>query len=420
MAMTRALTLPVLALALAAAGPSLRADVVVVDPQGGPGAALLQSALDAAQPGDILLLRAGDYSAASRFTLAGKGVCLVADPRDDVVLPGLYANGVPQGQLLLLRGLGLVSPASLDGGSQLIGNGVAWIEDCRGTGFPAWADEAGTVWWATAGLYVQSFATAVIARSSFQGGRGLDATTLPGGGFAGATFGSHGLIVNGAQSCAITDVVATGGRGGDGPPDPFGAWGGPGLGLSSSPQSFVMGGLFTGGDEGEGNTADVMSGSGAKLGFAILAARGASFVPGAVNGVGTVAPPIDLSIGILHEYPAAPRLLAIDSPVREFDSAGVHVKAQPGDLAWLFLTLAPGGLWAPAKQGVWTLSAAQPVVPVLLGPTDPSGLLDLDVTLPALPPGTDGLVVFAQLAVNSGGNVLLGSSSAIVWISAAY
>jgi hypothetical protein len=42
---------------------SARAEVIVVDPGGGPGgAALLQAAIDAAVSGDILVLRPGDYS----------------------------------------------------------------------------------------------------------------------------------------------------------------------------------------------------------------------------------------------------------------------------------------------------------------------------------------------------------------------
>lgn len=408
-----------LVLALVGASSMVEGGVVVVDPAGAPGAPILQAALDAAQAGDILLLRAGDYSAPQPITLSGKGVCLVADAGAGIVLPGLSASGVPQGQLLLLSGLELAPAPNLGGGTQLLGNGVAWIEDCRGTGFPAWLDEAGNVWWPVQGLYLQGFRTTVIARGSFQGGRGFDATTLPGGTFAGATPGAAGLIVQGGQRSAITGVVSTGGRGGDGPSSALGSAGGAGLVISGLTQGgFVMDGTFTGGDEGADNTPGVTSGAGAAVGFTLLAARGASFVPGAVNGVGTVGPPIDLSIGVVQEYPAAPRLLAIESPVREFGHATVHVAAQPGDFAWLFLSLAPGGLWAPAKQGVWTLDPVQPVLPVLLGPADPAGAIDLDVPLPALPPGEDGRVILAQLVVHDGNDVLLGSSSALVWISA--
>jgi hypothetical protein len=46
------------------------------------------------------------------------------------------------------------------------------------------------------------------------------------------------------------------------------------------------------------------------------------------------------------------------------------------------------------------------------------GKLEADVQMPRLPPGVDGLVLFTQLgAVTDDAQVLLGSGSALVWLS---
>jgi hypothetical protein len=400
--------------------PIARADVIVVDPHGGPGAALLQSALDAAQPGDVVLLFAGDYSSATPLQLDGKGLTLVANEAG-LELSCLVATHLPVGQTLLLRGLRVIAPPHALQGFVIDGDSTVWVEDCVGVGNDGWLDTNGDAQFAGTGLFSVGKGEIVVARSQFVGGRGLDATVGPGGEPVPAWFGSIGLGISGLRTAALFDVVATGGRGGDGPTNvDLGSDGHAGLALTSS-TGVLQGGTYTGGDEGENNPATTSSGPGLQLGFAVAHIRGATFVPGAVNGVGTVAPPISNLVSVVTTEPAAPRLLAIDSPVREFGTAGVHVAASPGDVAWLFVSTAPGGPWLPKKQGVCAINPAMPVLPVYLGAVDASGQLELGAVLPTLPPGTDSAVLFAQLAVvDAQGVVLLGTASSIVWISASF
>src|SRR5262245_37375214 len=105
------------ALFLLAAGAMSRGSVIIVDPAGGPGgAALLQSAIDAAQDGDILLLRPGEYSSApaSHPQLIGKSLALIVDgPPGGVVLSGLRVVNANSGSFVLVRGLH-VAPAPLN------------------------------------------------------------------------------------------------------------------------------------------------------------------------------------------------------------------------------------------------------------------------------------------------------------------
>lgn len=94
----------VAALAAALLAP-VDAAVFIVDVNNGPGTHFLQiqPAIDAASPGDVLIVRAGYYRA---FTLT-KGISIVAEkflaPDIVVVDPGCVIRGVPAGEKALLK-----------------------------------------------------------------------------------------------------------------------------------------------------------------------------------------------------------------------------------------------------------------------------------------------------------------------------
>ncbi len=88
------------------AGPG-HAATIIVDVNNGPGTQFtqIQPAIDAAQPGDVLFVRAGNYRS---FTLT-VGLSIVAAgsaaPNNVVVDPGVVIRDVPVGQTVALRGL---------------------------------------------------------------------------------------------------------------------------------------------------------------------------------------------------------------------------------------------------------------------------------------------------------------------------
>src|SRR5262245_18147450 len=190
---------------------AVRADVLVVDPQGGPGGALLNATLAGAQDGDILLLKPGDYTDAE-VTAAGKLVSLVADAggaqitlRRLVVTPSFHYGTI------LVRGIRaepLPVPASLASG--LIAGGTFetpttfWLEDCTVFGNPVDPDGPGPFQPLPGNaLTVGNVTRAVVVRCEATGAAGLDAP--PGG--KGATGGGAGASLNGnvvVDECTFT------------------------------------------------------------------------------------------------------------------------------------------------------------------------------------------------------------------------
>lgn len=409
-------------LALAAAP---RADVIVVDPAGGPGGgALLQAALDAAQTGDILLLRDGDYTDMA-VGVQGKAVAIVAEAGASVTLPRLTADFPPEDGTLLLRGLRL-EPAVLDsasGRALFIQNGfggfdsACWIEDCEALGATSDPDgPGGTPAFGAAAAVIIGMRRVTLVRSTARGGDGPDATAGPPAEAAGD--GGEGLLMA-LSGSTIQECVLSGGHGGDGAYDAqYPPHGRAGADVAGSTPTALLGCVVQGGDEGEGNDAAVWSGPGLKLGNVQVTLRDTLVAAGEVHGAGTASPPVVLESGAgTTSYPAPARSLVAPAVAREGQAIVLSFRGVPGDGAWACAATEAGLKKAPACQGHIVLLDPLPTA-LFAGPiTDPAGTLELALTMPDLPPGTAGLVIFLQsvMAPPEGG-LLLGSGSALAWI----
>jgi len=310
--------------AMAAMGlASAQGSVWVVDPAGMPGFDFLdlQAGIDAAAPGDVVLVRTGTFP---RLALDGKGITNAAELGADVRVsfrsgpqPSFVAN-VPASEVTVLRGL----RPSTDYCSSWFGppalriegcDGPVWIEDCAIEGHGPEAlrvvDAAlvamqrcavtgtngkfGGVggWPAGAGLTIEGgFVSAY--ESTFTGGDGLGA------------FVSRPHIVSaeaGADACAIEDgsLVAVGcafrgGAGGNGAPHPWvpgaclsPAAGGNGLSLGAgAPSVYVADSTAQGGAGGTSpcsvsapSGSDIVASTGAVVPMAGLPARPSTTSP---------------------------------------------------------------------------------------------------------------------------------------------
>jgi hypothetical protein len=404
---------------------SARAEVIVVDPGGGPGgAALLQAAIDAAVSGDILVLRPGDYSSlpGGHPQIVEKSLSLVVDgPPGSVVLSGLSVTSGDPAFRLLLRGLH-VAPApmtALDGGAVELSLvlGSVWFEDCdfAGSLAPSGNPVPGLHTNATIG-----FSLVMLVRCTILGAKGPD--EVPG--ISAARAGAPGIDMLPISKLSIYECTVRGGRGGDGDPFVGGgtstADGGAGLtGIGVYPLSIMQTSLV-GGDEGEANPAATKPGSGLVATVVDLKQRDSVIQAGSVNGSGTPVGDITVIGGFTSEtFPAAGRGLSVPSPLRERESSVLHAHGEVGDAVWVYLGLDYGHIQLDKHQGNYVLDQTLPQ-PFFLGTiTDSSGVLDHPFQMSVLPPGTDGFVIPMQAVMQpTVGVFLLGSGTALVWLDA--
>src|SRR5688572_11647178 len=116
---------------LAFAGAA-RGGVIQVGPQSG-GYGEIQAAVDAAQPGDLILVRTGTYAG---FVVDGKGLSIVADAGALVQVAGaVVIQNLPASGFVLLSGLKVAVPGSAafsPPGLELLDDaGFARLSDCE-------------------------------------------------------------------------------------------------------------------------------------------------------------------------------------------------------------------------------------------------------------------------------------------------
>jgi hypothetical protein len=404
------------------AAATSRGGVIVVDPGGGAGGAtLLQSAIDTAQEGDILLLRPGDYASVpgGHPQIIDKGLTLIVDgPPGSVVLSGLRIASAVGDSHVFVRGLHVAPPPLVafgTGAVEAASLGTIWFEDCVFTGAVS-VDQTSVPGLGTP-CCIPPFANAMtLVRCMITGADGADEVPGVSPARPGAPGVSLGLI-----AATIHECLLQGGKGGDGDPfvggNPVLANGGSGLNFVLFVSGSVLGCTLQGGDEGLNNPAATMPGSGLSLYISGVNVRDSEIHAGSVNGAGTPAPDIQSPASSVVTYPAALRSLSVPSPLREGESSVLHVVGEVGDGVWVFLGLSAYLKPMEFKQGDFVLGDVFPT-PVILGAiTDASGVLDTAFQLPNLPTGIDGVLITLQSAVMPGsGGFLLGTGSALVWI----
>lgn len=398
---------------------ALAQNVIVLTP--GPNqTATLQSAIDAAADGDIIVL-AGAWSAAvngASVLVDGKGLTLVAAEGSAPGLRQLRLRNLPAGGRIVLRGLRLDQPEPVieSSSSAYAGRvtaqdcaGAIWIEDCTlmgehgmGTGFFGLNSEG------QAGLFVDHCAAVNVERCELRGGHGTDAGGV-GMGAWNATEGGAGLRAV-ESSCAVRSSTLTGDHAGEGG---VALWAGAGAELAGG-QLLLTGCEVQGGDDLDTGTNPaaglLIVGSGAVARRATSIAAGAGFPQ---------MPDISAPPGnVVKEYPAPPRTVELDSPLHEQQAGTLHLAGAPGDQLFLFAGFQGGALPISGKQG--TLSIALPLLgPFVVGAIGPAGVLDVPFTTPDLVnPAALGSVTLLQLAAKSGSKVLLEGTTAFIQLDA--
>ena len=379
------------ALALVLALPTTalaQTTVWVVDDDAGPGVdfATIQSAVDVAVSGDVILVRTGDYP---NFTLAGKGVSILEDTGADarVLPPGgdvlTLVTGVPAGARAILRGLDFLPPMNVDDNPlRLESNaGLVWVEDVTVAqamffpfGYTLLSAEAVDVIDCDAVVFVncelRGSAGAPQGQGLEAGAVGLETTdsdvylfgteVTAGGTLVSGGTGQPGVRTTGGF-LSLRDSLAQGAGGGEG--NPFiateGGDGGPGL-LASNTEVWSINTQLVGGP-----------GAGDALG----------------QSMGDPGEPFVNLGGTVTEAAANAATLTGTAVVRDTpgEVAQVDLASVPNAVVLVAVALAPDPVLVASLPEVSGVGLAPILFPA--GTTDGSGAFSLVSGTPQLPPG---------------------------------
>jgi hypothetical protein len=415
-------------LAFAACTLPASADVLVVDAAGGGEYSSLIEALAAADDGDTLLVRPGDYREfGESVEISGRSLSVIGDGAGPVLLNATQIS-LPLGKRVVLRGLTIEATTfdSSTTGLSLAGGDV-FIEGCSifgRDGHSAFASAFG-------GKAVSaSNVRLVLQGCTLEGGRGSDSSEAT---FLGAQPGGYGIEVFIDATVAVYGSTITGGAGGDSIPSSFspapGNVGGLGLRADFGGPVLVAGTTITGGEGGSGDeipgsfsASAYAGGDGVQVsGGTTLTLQDSTLIGGApgVDGAGQPGfPGIALDVHVpasVVQNGTAHRANAFGPPASEGGTIQLDVTGEPGDLFALFLSPLPAVPLPAVKLGFFHLGA--PLLgPFVIGPLGPSGSASLSVPAPNLGFGPEGAVlVYQQAFVKPAvGATLLSSPTTLV------
>ena len=411
-----------------------RAGVIVVDPGGGPGQALLQAAIDSAVDGDVIVLKTGQYNSPGvPITIVGKAITIVADTAPALMtVRGLIVSRVPAGRDVVLEYLylgehdGTPAPDFTSGlVADLSGGGALRLQGCWVTGANGYLDvPSATDYPPNAAALVSGDGDATFLNCRIMGGHGhhheLD------------SFQEHhwpqpgmpALVVDGSR-VALHISVLTGGYGGSGPDagsDPL-PDGGSALVLRNGAFAYAYGQDFTGGAEGGNPEPGCTSGDAVRVEASggEVWVRGTTLVPGSVQAPGTSGLPINLLGGSSTTFTEPAQAFADGGQNVYHEGEGLlfFATGHPGDSVLMFLSVQSGFVPLSKLQGVLGLSPTLLFGPIPLGVVGASGFVQLPATVPALPAAFDSLLVFAQPVEMTPGGPMLGPLRSIVLLDAA-
>lgn len=423
-----------LLLALALAAPAAAQAVLVVDDDG-PGTTSIQQAVDAAQPGDIVLVEPGCYEP---FAVDGKSLIVhAAGPVRPVVHVRIAVRNLAPTDQVSVRGFDVVGRftnlANLPPPIEVTGcAGPVWIEDVRvnETACPGDGpyDEGGAL--------VSGSSSVTFARCLLRSGSDNLPFTLSG------DFVPAGLRVVGS-SVSVYDSELRGGRFNDPQGPPFESLAGaPALELDGG-TAFVSGCVLAGGDGGAGTDflfcLDCQGGRG---GAAVWIDGGAvvtlvdSDLQGGLGGpsddpatgvcqlpcaAGADGPASHVASGALDPVAGVARSAVAGSPVRDGELLLETFTGEPGDLVVLvyspFHGLAGG---APGVVGLAVIGL--PFFVQGLGLADASGQKVLAVqTGGFLDPSLEGVPIFTQAVfIDATLTPRIGSPSLLLLLSPSF
>lgn len=420
--MTRSLRLVSSVLAASLTAPLAGAGVLVVDAANGPFTDL-QPAVDAAQPGDTLLVRSGAYDS---VLVNAKPLSIVGDAGADVQISGaVRVRSLPAGGVFTLANVtatGVAGTLPTRYGLYLSDNqGAVRVANSFFTGAPsaggAQADGAD-------GMYSDLSPDVVATRCGFFGGAGRNGLDDAGTSGAGVRATS--------STVALWDCVLEGGDGQQGVTNfaPDGGHGGAGL-RAHGATLFLSGCFAYGGDGGNGSNPGQplfslggTGGHGLSLQAGSIVTRldvlatggtgGENWLGILLNGHAPDGFPTFVNASQLVDLAGSARELQAEAVVRDGASLALTLRGEPGDRVGLLLDRATAHDYLPLLFGVACVPVARPQRALLVGTLPGSG--ELAVALPVawlVGSEVDDLLHVQPVFRGSSGAIRLGSSLSV-------
>lgn len=328
-----------------APAPRLLQRVWVVDATGNGQFPAIQPAIDAARAGDLILVRPGTYPI---FTLEGKGLSVLgvaATPRIEV--GAAQVRDLSPGEVVVLRNLAVELEATDVAG-------VLWLEELsHGFGF--------------SGNRFQDVAGAVVVRSQLSINPFVNAFGL----------GNIDCVTLDSSALHLFESSLLGGDGA-GCQTSGSKNGGDAIEARDGSFLFAYDATLTGGKRGA--TVDFLQGFCVPAGLAGLSYRGA----------GQTGYELDSAFpsgtqGTITTFNGVPRSLAAPALVEDGATVPLTITGPPGDTVVTLHAPRPDVVFAPILYGT-SLTGLQPVV-TPQGVIPASGVLEIELALPALPAG---------------------------------
>lgn len=381
-----------------------RADVRVVSATGGAPYTSIQAAVNAANDGDVILVRPGSYSA---FVVTNKALDIVADPLASVT-GGTLVQSLTATRSVTLSGFVFASTNFVPALRLLNNTGAVRMQGCDASGPTNSLPNGGAP-----GLDVANSLDVAVVRGYL-------------GGSNGPTNGGDGrpALTCTSSRIALYDVEARAGSGGndypDYPGDPYvyAGYGGNAVDALSNLFSFAAGSQLFGGNGGIGYGGATQGVGGVAISYQLTAGHllGNLLVSG-------LPPPLGWTPA--NDLAGSARHVSGVRPLREGQPLQLHFTGLPGEEVLLHTGDREQFQYAGALRGVRlvrTKLPGQPPNPVLqVGTIGASGILTWTTTVPDLGSGVESKRVLIQPSFRdpSGGEIL-GPAETLVLLDAAF